>query len=269
MKVVLALVSTFTISYTSYAQPLTGTYTIPGIPYSTLDAAILDLNAKGIGSSVTINLRAGLVNETSAQPNGYVLGSATLSASMLPIYTITINGNGNTLTAHKGAGSRDAIFTLNGVNNVTINELKLTENHAAYASGYNNTNMMERGFNIVKRVDPGDVIMGCQNITIDKCEVTLDWNNSTAADGNAPNGTVAVFIGSNSATSNSMLTNNSAAARHFNINITNDSLRNAFHGIWAVGSKTSVDGVSNDQSITFMSNGIRDFKSWYICFLGK
>src|SRR5690606_38406320 len=103
---------------------------------------------------------------------GYRLGSATLNATTSPTNTITINGNGNLITAYTGTSSNaDGMFYIMGTDYVTINSLNLTDKSA------NNTNArrMERGYALVKlkNTAPYD---GCQHVTINGCTITLQGN---------------------------------------------------------------------------------------------
>ena len=92
------------------AQTLAGTLNIPG-DYATLADAITDLNAQGVGAGgVTLNLVAG--NPQTAPAGGYVIGGTgslvlTTTNSSDPV---TIQGNGNTITA-SGAADRRARST--------------------------------------------------------------------------------------------------------------------------------------------------------------
>ena len=112
------------------AAPLTGTKNIPG-DYADLATAITDLNTQGVGSGgVTLNLVA--ANPQTAPPGGYVIGntgSAVLTTSSAA-NTITIQGNGNTITAglQVVANLNDAIFKLIGADWVTITGFTMIEN---------------------------------------------------------------------------------------------------------------------------------------------
>ncbi len=112
---------------------LSGTINIPG-GYPSLDAAITDLNAQGVAAGgVTLNLLAG--NPQTAPVGGYIIGgtgSAVLTSSGVGA-TITIQGNGNTITAATGltAGKfNDGIIKLVGADYVTIDNFVLRENVA-------------------------------------------------------------------------------------------------------------------------------------------
>ncbi len=118
---------------TSVQAALTGTLNIPGA-YPNLAAAITDLNTQGVGAGgVTLNLLAG--NNQTAPIGGYVIGgtgSAVLTSAAAGSQ-ITIQGNGNTITAATGLTSgvlTDAIFKLVGADYVTIDNFVLRENAA-------------------------------------------------------------------------------------------------------------------------------------------
>src|SRR5215218_8365519 len=91
------------IGAASRAQ-ISGTITVPSTTYPTLDSAIKALNVQGLGAtSVVVNFTPA-TNET-APVGGYRLGSAVLNASVSATKTITINGNGNVLTAYVGTST--------------------------------------------------------------------------------------------------------------------------------------------------------------------
>ena len=76
------------ITLISRAQ-LSGTIAVPSVSYPDLAAVISALNTQGVSGAVTINLSAA----QTAPVGGYLLGSATLNASVNATNTITINGN--------------------------------------------------------------------------------------------------------------------------------------------------------------------------------
>ena len=87
----LFLLALFSVS--SAQAQLTGTRNIPG-DYADLALAIADLNTQGVGAGgVTLNLVAG--NPQTAPAGGYAITTLTGAAGS----TITIQGNGNTVTA--------------------------------------------------------------------------------------------------------------------------------------------------------------------------
>src|SRR5690242_298929 len=115
MRKIYFLLLTVLFAAVTNAQ-LTGTKNIPG-DYPTLAAAITDLNTQGVGAGgVTINLLAG--NPQTAPAGGYSITATGTLANQ-----ITIQGNGNTITASAAltvGALNDAIFALIGSDYVTI-----------------------------------------------------------------------------------------------------------------------------------------------------
>jgi len=147
---------------------LSGTFTIPGAQFPTLDSAITALNDQGVGTGgVVLNLTAA----QTAPTGGYRMGSATLNNSTSATKTITINGNGNTLTAQVGTSTTvDGIFTIVGTDRVTINALNVQES----AANTTNAQRMEWGYALLKR----NATDGCNFVTIQNCSVTLNKANT-------------------------------------------------------------------------------------------
>jgi hypothetical protein len=120
---------------------LSGTKNIPG-DYATLAAAVTDLNIQGVGAGgVTLNLVAG--NPQTAPAGGYSITATGTLANQ-----ITIQGNGNTITASNAltAGSLiDGIFKLIGADYVTIQGFTMRENPANGNSTPASNNMTEWG----------------------------------------------------------------------------------------------------------------------------
>jgi hypothetical protein len=110
---------------------LSGTKNIPG-DYATLAAAITDLNAQGVGTGgVILNMTTG---ET-APAGGYSIGGAgsPLLTSTSAAKPVTIQGNGNTITANAGltvGNLNDAIFKIVGADFITIVGFVMQENPA-------------------------------------------------------------------------------------------------------------------------------------------
>ncbi|HWN81342.1 MAG TPA: hypothetical protein VNM87_04545, partial [Candidatus Udaeobacter sp.] len=158
---------------TAAAVPLTGTLNIPG-DYATLDLAITDLNAQGVGSGgVTLNLVA--ANPQTAPAGGYVVGGAgslvlTTSSSLNPI---TIQGNGNTITASAAltvGALNDGIFKLVGADWVTITNFVMQENAGNTVNTPAATNNMTEWGVALLYVTTAD---GAQNNTIQGNTISL------------------------------------------------------------------------------------------------
>src|SRR5436190_10857111 len=66
----------------SVLAQVTGTVTVPGT-YPTIAAAVADLNLLGVGAGgATVEIGAGIAYTETAPASGYLLGSATLNASL-------------------------------------------------------------------------------------------------------------------------------------------------------------------------------------------
>ncbi|MEO6832613.1 MAG: hypothetical protein ABI169_10430, partial [Chitinophagaceae bacterium] len=152
----------------SYAQ-ISGVITVPSLLYPTLDSAFRALNIQGVGTSgATINFTTA-TNET-APIGGYVLGSATLNASLSASSPLVINGNGNLLTGYVGTStSADAIFSIQGADFVTINALNLQDP----TSNTSSLTKMEWGY-VLCKLSNSTPYDGCQHDVINNCTITLD-----------------------------------------------------------------------------------------------
>lgn len=160
-----------TIKY-SQTPALTGTLNIPG-DYPDLAMAILDLNKNGVGTGgVTLNLISG--NPQTSPAGGYIIGgdgSSVLSTTSAT-NPITIQGNGNTLTAYTPQPTgllTDAIFKLIGADYVTITGFTLIENTLNTIDNPGTNDMTEWGIALV-HVSTSD---GCQNNSITNNSISL------------------------------------------------------------------------------------------------
>ena len=162
------------ITLISRAQ-LSGTIAVPSVSYPDLAAVISALNTQGVSGAVTINLSAA----QTAPVGGYLLGSATLNASVNATNTITINGNSNVITAPAGTitnssslatanGFADAIINVTGTDYITMNGIVFTE------PSTNNTVVlaMEAAIAFYNLNNTGGAD-GCQNITINNCTFNM------------------------------------------------------------------------------------------------
>jgi gliding motility-associated-like protein len=162
------------ITLISRAQ-LSGTIAVPSGSYPDLAAVISALNTQGVSGAVTINLSAA----QTAPVGGYLLGSATLNASVNATNTITINGNSNVITAPAGTitnsttlattnGFADAIINVSGTDYITMNGIVFTE------PSTNNTVILAMeaaiAFYNLNNTAGAD---GCQNITINNCTFNM------------------------------------------------------------------------------------------------
>ncbi|PZF70867.1 Ig-like domain-containing protein [Taibaiella soli] len=150
----------------TYAQ-LSGTVTVPSTTYPDLSSVVTALNTQGVGTGgVTINVTAS--NTQTAPAGGYVLGSATLNASVSSAKTIVIHGNGNTINAFMGTGTTDGFFKIAGTDYVAIDNFWFAESSANTTA----TTQMEWGVALLKLNNtlPYD---GCQNVTVTNCHFAM------------------------------------------------------------------------------------------------
>jgi len=157
----------------SYGQALTGTKTIKfsGGNYTSLAAAITDLNSNGVGGGgVTFNIDA---NYTETLTTALVI-TATGTSSKQIIFQKIGSGSNPKITAFTGSGSYDGIITLAGTDYITIDGLDLQES----SSNTNPTTMMEWGYGLLKASTDTS---GCQHVTIRNCTITLNKTNTNAS----------------------------------------------------------------------------------------
>lgn len=248
------LLLTFCFSLKAFAQPLSGAYTIPSPAYANLDAIVTALNANGISANVTVNVTA---NQT-APAGGYVLGSTLLNANTALGRSIYFKGKatapagGLNITANSGTGNHDAIFTIQGTDNVTIDSFNFMES----AGNTTATSMMEHGISIVK-LNNND---GCKTVSVLNCKITLNNTNSTAQTGISHLGAAGIFVGNCSYTSTAALSTGSEAGTHDGIFIFQDTIRNVNQGVFFSGNIVTADGSAfNDKNGTIQSNLIERF----------
>lgn len=251
-----SLLLTVFVSMKSFALPVIGAATVPSIRFPTLQDALDTLNAFGVAGAgpVTITINADQFPSTP-----YFLGSDTLNYGIhgtsdpaAPARTLTFNMTGHKITAPAGTGSIDAIFTVQGTDNVTFKNFVLVEN----ALNTTATTMMERGFSIVKRTN----MDGAKSISITNCSITLNRTNTTAASGIAPMGATGIYVGNSTALSNAALTTGIDSAVTESIFIFQDTIRNVNQGVFLVGTVVTADGsVPNERNATVMENTIENF----------
>ena len=156
--------------------------------YISFATAINDLNSRGVSGSCTFNI-AGGYNETII--TRLDLGSSILNAS-IDSNTISfqklgagsnpkINAYAGTFLPNTGA---DGIWSLSGVDNVTIDGIDLNDGNAIGAP------LMEYGFGLFK-LSASD---GAQNNTIKNCIVTLNRADTLVGSGPILQGSVGIAI---------------------------------------------------------------------------
>ena len=165
---VLLLMAALILYSVSYAQPLSGTKTIPG-DYPSVDRAIQALNTFGVDSpGVTFDIAAGYTETFAVPISGLITTTGTASA---PIIFQKAGEGANPLitAATPGVGTADYIICLSGSDYVTFDGIDIMEN------GENTTSVtrMEWGYAILK----ASATDGSQHVTIQNCTITMNKAN--------------------------------------------------------------------------------------------
>ncbi len=223
----------------AFAQPLTGTKTVGGSypNYSTIAAAISDLNTKGVGTGgVTFNVRTG---HTETAVN-LVLTTTTASASNPVIFQRSGSGSNPRIKAGTGTGSADGIIEFQGTDYVTFDGIDVVEDST------NNTTdnkRMEWGYGIF-RASGTDA---SHHITIKNCNVTLKWNAPTVVGG--------IVIDNHNATSVSTIAATSANGVSSDCIFDANIIKNAYNGYYLDGDNGSYQASGNIVRSTLSANG--------------
>ncbi|MBS1513812.1 MAG: hypothetical protein JSS63_02195 [Bacteroidetes bacterium] len=194
--------------------------------YPDLASAITALNGATITSPVIISVDVG--NPQTAPAGGYVI-----TATGTVTNTITLTGNGNTITANAGltAGNlNDAIFRLSGSDYVTIQGFSMQENAANTTTAAATNNMTEWGVALLY----ASATDGCQNVTIQNNTITLNrtYQNTFAIYSNSTH-TFAAVTTSVPATG--------ATGGNHNLKIYGNTISNVNQGIVVVGTTAAAD----------------------------
>jgi len=168
----------FLYPQSAYAQ-LTGTKTIPG-DYATIEAAITDLNAQGVGTGgVTFDVAAGHTETFTSATAGLITATGTATDQIIfqksggganPL--ITASGLGTVATSTSNGAHGDGIIIIEAGDYITFDGIDLQENVAATGDQF-----MEYGFYLKKiavsvQADTAD--NACKNVTIMNCDISLD-----------------------------------------------------------------------------------------------
>lgn len=164
---------------------LTGTKTIPG-DYTTIAAAVTDLNTQGVGAGgVTFNVAAGHTETITA----VISLTATGTAANPVIFQKSGAGANPLITANTGTNTpasavQDGIWNLVGSDYVTINAIDLYDPNAT------NPATMEYGYAMFKAA----VDNGCKYNTIKNCVITLSRENNASGSGPSVEGSKAINV---------------------------------------------------------------------------
>ncbi len=170
------VIGVFFLSFTVAKAQLSGTLTVPGT-YTSIAAAINDVNTLGVSGPLTFNISAGYTE--TAPIGGYTLSATGTLANPIifrkngvgvnPLITAFTGGTGT-----PGSAAQDGIFSLIGSDYITIDGINLIDPNIA------NPATMEYGYGLFK----SSANDGCQNNIIKNCLITLNRENN--ASGTAP-----------------------------------------------------------------------------------
>lgn len=207
--------------------------TTPGLAatYTSLANAITALNAQtAISGPVTISLTAG--NPQTAPSGGYAITAILTGASSTN--TVTINGNGNTITAPNPAGTagnlNDAIFKFIGSDFMTLQNFVMNENVLNTTTAAATNNMVEWGVALLY----ASTTNGAQNITIQNNTITLNrtYQNTFGIYSNATHSATSVTTSATATT---------AAGANSGTKIYGNTISNVNNGILIVGPTGTAD----------------------------
>jgi hypothetical protein len=174
-----------TLNSINLEAQLSGVFTVPGT-YSTIAAAISDLNTQGVNGAVTINVAANYTETCIA--GGYSLTATGTSVNPI-VFQKSGSGSNPIVFSYVGVGTpstniQDGFWRLIGSDYVTIDGIDLIDNNIV------NPQTMEFGYGLFKS-SPSD---GCQCDTIKNCNITLKVINNDLGIGMAANGSRGIDV---------------------------------------------------------------------------
>lgn len=220
---------------------MSGLYTVGGTTpnYGTLNAAIVDLNTRGLTGPVTFEVRNGHIEIAPA--GGIVINvnptgcGVTRTSRTYPLRIQRASGTGAMPIIAAGAGttlissgtSVDGILKILGDDYITIDGLAFRDTSLNLTT----TTKAEWGIALLKRNQDD----GCKRIVIRNCVIRLDRANMNASTGNirVGNGCVGINVSNitNASTTSSTMIPRVARATHDSILIENNTIVNCFQPI--------------------------------------
>jgi hypothetical protein len=200
--------------------------------YISFASAIAALNSRSIGANCVFSIPPSYVENISAQ---LALGAATLNTAS-NTWTITFQKNGAGVNPKINAAfvgvstaasaAPDGIWSLNGINNVTIDGIDLNDNNST------NPASMEFGYGLFKLSNTD----GAQGNTIKNCTVTLNRVNIAAGGAVFPAGSTAIIAANSTrVAANTALTAGAAVGANSNNKFYTNTLQNCNNGIALIG----------------------------------
>ena len=219
------------LSFTSVFGQLSGNKYIPG-DYSTVALAVTALNGAGVGSGgVTFNITSNYTETITTTIS--LTASGTLANQIIFQKDPATSGANPILTAYTtGVGTpatavQDGLWRLVGVQYVTINGIDLKDNPA------NNTvaTTMEYGYALYK----ASTSVGCQNVTIKNCTITLNNLNNTAGVAPMVDGSTGIAVMNSLANTATTVVTPIAGGTNSNNKLYSNTIKNCNTGIALIG----------------------------------
>ena len=221
--VVILLITLFHLTQVSFAQ-LSGSYTIPGTPFTTIKKAADSLNVVGVGTGgVIFNVTTGYTENITTP----IIFSAT-GTSGNPIVFQKSGGGSNPIITRTDAGSLatsirggagDAVVRIEGTDYITFNGINVSASDQGIEYGY--LTYKPSGTN------------GCQNVTIKNCTITLNKGTSAFVAG------IYLGNGTNSVSSSTGVIVTNSSGINSNIVLTGNTIQNVHDGILSLGSSAT------------------------------
>ncbi len=224
---------------------LNGVYTIgAGKDYESIAQAIADLNALPQTGPVTFNVDAGHTETFPTATTGHIFATGTVTDTIV----FQKSGEGanplitNVSGAISGQNGRDGIIVINGGDYITFDGIDVQDDSESDTPAA--TARMEWGYAILKK----DATDAAKNITIKNCSINL-YNKTHPH-------TRGIYIANHTAASTSGLTVTDVSGRHENILLQNNTVRNAYRGIYVSG---RADSAYYDANVQITDNTIDNF----------
>lgn len=208
---------------------LSGTYAVPAT-YTSIAAAISDLNSLGVSGPVVIDIAAGY-SET-VTTGGFIV-NAIAGASSVNQITFQKSGAGAnpivyayTGTATPASASQDGVWRFSGSDYITIDGIDISDPNTT------NPGTMEFGYGFFK----ASATDGCQNNTIKNCVITLSRVNNAAGTAPATDGSRGIDVVNASMTAHTaVLTITAASGANANNKFYTNTIQNCNIGIALIG----------------------------------
>src|ERR1043165_4444448 len=179
-KKLLTICGVLIFSVGAIKAQLSGNYSVPG-SYTSVAAAIIDLNTQGVNGPVFINIAAGYTE--TVPTGGYTLTATGTLANPITFQKSGVGAN-PILTAFTGGlglpntVTQDGIWRFIGSDYITVDGIDLVDPNTT------SRDYMEFGYGFLKAT----ATEGCQNNAIRNCVKTLNINTYGAGSGPAVDG---------------------------------------------------------------------------------